>query len=82
MHICDLTDAAGVTSVIEQEQPQAVIHLAARAQVAGAWEQAADILRTNIISTQTLLQALGDAAQAARTLLISSSEVYGKVRPE
>ncbi len=82
MHICDLTDAAGVTSVIEQEQPQAVIHLAARAQVAGAWEQAADILRTNIISTQTLLQALGDAAPAARTLLISSSEVYGKVRPE
>jgi GDP-4-dehydro-6-deoxy-D-mannose reductase len=79
---CDLADDFGVTAIVEQEEPDAVIHLAARAQVAGAWEMGADILRTNIGCTQTLLRSIQKAAPSARVLLISSSEVYGKVLPE
>lgn len=82
VHCCDLGDAESVSSVIEREQPDALIHLAARAQVAGAWENAAAIMETNVVCTQTLMQAIHEKAPAARVLLISSSEVYGKVAPD
>ena len=65
--------------MIEQEQPDAVVHLAARAQVAGAWQEAPAILETNIVCTQVLMQTLHEKAPDARILIISSSEVYGKV---
>ena len=82
VHCCDLADAESVTGIIRQERPDAVIHLAAMAQVAGAWDNAGRILKTNIVCTQTLMQAIQDAAPDARTLLISSSEVYGNVSPD
>ncbi len=82
IHCCDLADAGRVQKVIGQERPDAVVHLAARAQVAGAWEDAVAIMETNVVCTQSLLQALHQAAPAARVLLVSSSEVYGKVPPE
>jgi GDP-4-dehydro-6-deoxy-D-mannose reductase len=79
VHCCNLADAGPLTGIIEQEAPDAVVHLAARAQVAGAWQEAPGILETNIVCTQVLMQALHEKAPEARLLLISSSEVYGKV---
>lgn len=82
VHCCDLGDAATVAGIIGQESPDAVIHLAARAQVAGAWENAAAIMEANVVCSQTLMQAIHEQAPAARVLLISSSEVYGRAAPE
>lgn len=82
VHCCDLGDSDRVSAIIEDEQPDALIHLAARAQVAGAWENSAAIMETNIVCTQTLLQAMHEKAPGARILLISSSEVYGKATPD
>lgn len=82
VHCCDLGDAVAVAAAIEQEQPDAVIHLAARAQVAGAWDNASAIMETNVVCTQTLMQSLHEKAPRARVLLISSSEVYGKAAPD
>lgn len=79
VHCCNLADEGPLAEVIEQEAPDAVVHLAARAQVAGAWKEAPGILETNIVCTQVLMQALHEKAPEARMLLISSSEVYGKV---
>lgn len=79
VHCCDLADADVLAGVVEHEQPDAVVHLAARAQVAGAWQEAPAILQTNIVCTQVLMQTLHEKAPDARVLLISSSEVYGKV---
>lgn len=79
VHCCDLADEGPLAEIIGQEAPDAVVHLAARAQVAGAWQEAPGILETNIISTQVLMQTLHEKAPEARLLLISSSEVYGKV---
>ncbi|MBI5869811.1 MAG: GDP-mannose 4,6-dehydratase [Actinobacteria bacterium] len=79
VHCCNLADSEPLTEIIEQEAPDAVVHLAARAQVAGAWKEAPGILETNIVCTQVLMQALHEKAPDARMLLISSSEVYGKV---
>lgn len=82
VHCCDLGDAEAVAAIMERENPDAVVHLAARAQVAGAWENAAAIMETNVVCTQTLMQAIHEKAPQARVLLISSSEVYGKVSPD
>jgi len=82
VHCCDMGDTGKVTEIISREKPDAVIHLAARAQVAGAWENAAGIMGTNVVCTQVLMQAVHEQAPGARVLLISSSEVYGKAAPE
>lgn len=82
VHCCDLGDHRELTGIIEQESPDAVVHLAARAQVAGAWEKAAAIMETNVVCTQVLMQAIHEIAPGCRVLLISSSEVYGKTAPE
>lgn len=79
VHCCNLSDAEPLAEIIEHEAPDAVVHLAARAQVAGAWQEAPGILETNIVCTQVLMQAMHEKAPDARILLISSSEVYGKV---
>ena len=79
VHCCDLADAGAVAAVKEREKPDAVAHLAARAQVAGAWREAPSILETNIVCTQILMQTLHEKVPAARVMIVSSSEVYGKV---
>ena len=82
VHCCDLADSGRVAEVLARERPEAVVHLAARAQVAGAWEDAVAITQSNAVCTQSLMQAIHQAVPQARVLLISSSEVYGKVPPE
>ncbi len=79
VHCCNLADAGPLSEVIAREMPDAVVHLAARAQVAGVWKQAAEVLETNIVCTQVLMQTLHEQAPRARSLIISSSEVYGKI---
>ncbi len=79
VHCCDLAEPGPLAKVVAEVEPDAVIHLAALAQVAGAWEQAASILETNIVCTQVLMQTLHEKAPEARVLIVSSSEVYGKI---
>lgn len=82
VHCCDLADSEALSSIMAEEKPDAVVHLAAMAQVAGAWENAPRILATNVINTQVLMQNVHESSPDARILLVSSSEVYGHVKPQ
>ncbi|MHB1389692.1 MAG: GDP-mannose 4,6-dehydratase [Thermoleophilia bacterium] len=82
VHCCDLGDRTAVSAALEQEQPDVIIHLAALAQVAGAWDNASAIMEANVVGTQALMQSLHAQAPGARVLLISSSEVYGQAAPD
>jgi nucleoside-diphosphate-sugar epimerase len=72
----DLCDRAALGAMVEQVQPDVVVHLAGIAFVAhGDVEQ---IYRVNVAGTRNLLEALAGARRrASAVLLASSANVYG-----
>jgi nucleoside-diphosphate-sugar epimerase len=76
LHAVDLGDRAGLAGVVQQLQPDVVVHLAAIAFVGhGDVEQ---IYRVNVAGTRNLLEALaGLARKPAAVLLASSANIYG-----
>jgi nucleoside-diphosphate-sugar epimerase len=75
-HVCDLTNAKEVGSLIQVVQPDAVAHLAAISFVAHGDVEA--VYRTNILGTRNLLQALAGLIKKPETVLVASSaNIYG-----
>jgi len=81
-HLMDLNDAHGVAHVIKEVRPDAVFHLAAQSFVGWAWQFPEETLRTNIIGTLNVLEAVRNHVPKCYVHIASSSQVYGKVRPE
>jgi nucleoside-diphosphate-sugar epimerase len=72
----DLCDAQAVAAMVEQVQPDVVVHLAAISFVAHADVDV--IYRVNISGTRNLLAALAGAAhRCSRVVLASSANIYG-----
>lgn len=80
----DLTEASAVEALVADARPDAVYHLAARSSVAASFEDPAAAFAVNAGGTLHLLDALRRRAPAARTLFVSSAEVYGgaSARPD
>ena len=82
----DICDRALVTSLFEEHQPDAVMHLAAESHVDRSIDGPADFLQTNIFGTFTVLEA-ARAWRAGRKgefrfHHISTDEVYGALGPD
>lgn len=81
----DICDRAAVERVFREQQPDAVMHLAAESHVDRSIDGPAAFIETNIVGTYTLLevsrqywQGLDEARKAAfRFHHISTDEVYG-----
>jgi len=81
----DICDAAAVGTVLQQHQPDAIMHLAAESHVDRSIDGPGEFVRTNIIGTYTLLDAalvywrglVGARADAFRFHHISTDEVFG-----
>jgi GDP-4-dehydro-6-deoxy-D-mannose reductase len=73
----DVSDVAAVTGFVQQHQPEAVVHLAAKSSVAASFDDAAAVYRVNYLGARAVLEAVREAAPAARLLLIGSGECYG-----
>jgi len=72
----DLCDRAAVGAMVEQVQPDVVVHLAGISFVAHG--DAEQIYRVNVVGTRNLLEALAGAAhKASCVLLASSANIYG-----
>lgn len=72
----DLTNAEQVRQVVDQAQPDYVVHLAAQAFVASGNADA--FYQTNVIGTRNLLEALAACSVTPRkVILASSANVYG-----
>jgi len=83
----DICDAATVTSLFHEHQPDAVMHLAAESHVDRSITGPAAFIETNIIGTYTLLNAAREywselSAERKNTFRfhhISTDEVYGSL---
>lgn len=78
----DIADAALVQNLLASAAPvDMVINFAAESHVDRSIEDASAFLRTNILGTQTLLDA-ARAAGVPRFVQVSTDEVYGSLGPE
>jgi dTDP-glucose 4,6-dehydratase len=86
-HRADICDRAAVDRVLEEEQPDAIMHLAAETHVDRSIDGPAPFVATNVVGTFTLLEAaLGYWRQleparrdAFRFLHVSTDEVFGQL---
>jgi len=82
IHECDLTDFSSIFTVLEKTKPDAIIHLAAHANVRESFTTPLSVLHNNIMGTANLLEAIRLTNINPILLLCSSSEVYGQVDPK
>ena len=78
---CDLRDLSSARTLVEQAQPDYIVHLAAQSFVGASWQTPAETLMTNAISQMNLFEAIRQLGTNARFLVIGSSEEYGLVEP-
>lgn len=86
----DICDAEKIETIINNFQPDAIMHLAAESHVDRSIDGPLQFIQTNIIGTYNLLQAslkyfrsLPDAAKEHfRFLHVSTDEVFGSLGPE
>ncbi len=85
----DIADGAAMRRAFEEAQPDAVMHLAAESHVDRSIDGPAEFVRTNVVGTFTLLEAVRaywsglDAGRRARFRFhhVSTDEVFGALRP-
>ena len=72
----NLLDAADVARAIQESAPTQIFHVAGAPQASSSWVSAVPHLRTNVLGTHHLLEAVRLAGRACRVLIVSSSQVY------
>jgi GDP-4-dehydro-6-deoxy-D-mannose reductase len=76
---CDLTQPEAIEAVVKTVQPDFVYHLAGMSHVQKSWSLRETTLKVNLFGSLNLLESLRKFAPSARTLIVSSGEVYGEV---
>ena len=82
LHQCDVGQQKDIEALIELEKPDIVYHLAGIAFVPYAEQNRKDSFVINAMSALYLLDAIKKKNLKTKVILISTSEVYGKVDPE
>lgn len=82
LHRGDLRNPSWVDELIQQVQPDRLLHLAAWSDVGGSWSQPWVAYELNIHCQLNLLEAVRRFAPTCRVLVVGSNEAYGRVQPE
>jgi len=83
----DVCDTHGLVDVIDRHRPRAVLHLAAESHVDRSIDDAQASLRTNVLGTASVLQAItrgrarGHVPHDLRLVHVSTDEVFGSLEP-
>jgi GDP-4-dehydro-6-deoxy-D-mannose reductase len=78
----DIRDEKTITKALKQFKPDVVFHLAAQSSVRLSFENPQETFSINIMGTLTLLEAINKVDFPVKTLVVTSSEVYGPLTPE
>jgi GDP-4-dehydro-6-deoxy-D-mannose reductase len=73
----DLLNRDAVREAVRAARPEVVYHLAALSSVGRSWEEPARTVQDNVAMSVNMLEALRFEAADARTVWVSSCEVYG-----
>jgi GDP-4-dehydro-6-deoxy-D-mannose reductase len=79
---CDVTDVDSVIDTLSDVLPNVIYHLAALTAVGASWSDPVEYTRVNVLGTKNVLDAAHEVAPASHVVIVSSSDVYGVVRPE
>lgn len=74
---CDINDRDSLRALVRETEPDFVFHLAAQNSISASWEDPEETLRTNVIGTLSLLEAIRDAGAGAVVQIAGSSSEYG-----
>jgi GDP-4-dehydro-6-deoxy-D-mannose reductase len=75
----DVTDVAALAAVVHAERPEAIIHLAGASSVGASFGDPRGTWDVNLGGTIAVLEAVRTTPAPARTLIITSGEIYGLV---
>lgn len=76
----DVSDAAAVDAVVDRYRPDAVFHLAAQALVLESYADPLGTLRTNVLGTATVLDALRRCGRPTPCVVVTSDKCYADWR--
>lgn len=76
----DISQRQKLEKAILQVKPDYVFHLAAISSVKRSWEGPELTRKINVFGTDNLLSSIESSGPSAKTLIVSSSEVYGEPR--
>jgi len=82
LHRADLLDTPAVERLVGSVAPDAVLHLAGLSFAPAAEARPDEAYRTNVGGMLSLLEAIRSAAPRTRLLAVTSSDLYGAVRPD
>ena len=86
LHMGDLNDISSLRLILREVKPDIIFHLAAQSYVDMSFRAPADTLKTNVVGTCNLLEAVKELKEGYGydpiIHICSSSEVYGQVKEE
>ena len=82
IYSCDLRDEQEVNQVINSFLPDLIFHLAAQTSVKLSFENPADTFSINVNGSLNIFEAVSKLETPPKMLFISSSEIYGQLKPE
>lgn len=78
----DILDKNQISELLNEEKPDYLFHLAAQSSVAYSWKNPTLTVDVNIKGCVNLLEAVKDADEKPRVLLIGSGEEYGHIKKD
>jgi len=82
LYECDIRDAHAVKTVLSENKPDFIFHLAAQSYVQFSWRAPSETLSTNIIGELNVFEAVRELKLDSRIHIAGSSEEYGMVHPD
>lgn len=77
--VVDLLNTQQIQTIVAEQKPDIVIHLAGQANVALSWQQPQLTMENNVIAAINLLEAVKSYDPKVRIVLVGSSDQYGNL---
>ncbi|MBD3196872.1 MAG: NAD-dependent epimerase/dehydratase family protein [Candidatus Lokiarchaeota archaeon] len=74
---CDLNDKYLTTNIIQQLQPNYIFHFGAQPNVLESWKDPNYTIKTNVLGTINIFEALKDSSHSCKVIVACSSAEYG-----